>query len=664
MVNAERLSFQGITTNSVYSRTNLVTIRNMARPYVDVPGEWKFPPQFEQLVDQVVAARAAGKPVIWSMGAHVIKNGLSRYIIELVKEGVLTHVSGNGATSIHDFELTFLGETSEDVARSIEDGSFGMWEETGRYMNEAIQQGDAAGLGYGESLYRYATAYPERFPYIDDCVFVQCQRYGVPYTCHISIGTDIIHQHPIVDFGALGGTTGRDFNQICRSIAALEHGGVYLNFGSAISGPELFMHGLALARNKGIRMEGIVAANFDIVPVTAEETPPQSDPNYHYRPRRVFVDRLSEIDGTGYLFHGLHQLTIPHFFEQVLRRKRELGIEFPTVAAGADGTRVEGPKGLGGETRLYPVRERASGLHLAGMASPGQDDAVIPQWPTEPRQSSEFAEFISRLEAAKDQQRMVVCSLGGNVIASGVNRYLIDLIARGYISHIAVNGASCFQDMELAAFGHTDELEVGALREGKFGMWREPGDIMHRALAEGDEDGLGFGDSLIEYANKHPEQFPHIEESLFGACSRYGIPYTCHITIGIDDIQLHPAADFTVLGRASGLDFQTYCHSVANLEGGAFLNFGSTVTGPEVFLKALSIARNLQYTVHHITTANFDIVRLGDYSRKVGYEDWDYYYRPRKNIIHRPTSLGGKGYHFEGLHQLTIPAIWRGISKT
>lgn len=168
-----KLSFEGIKTNSVQTRTNLVTIQNMAKPYADDPPSWSAPKAFEELADRVLQMRKEGKPVIWSMGAHVIKNGLSRYIIELVKEGILTHVSGNGATSIHDFELAYIGETSEDVARSIEDGSFGVWEETGRYMNEAIRNGAARGLGYGESLYAYLLAHPERFPHYDDCVLAQ-----------------------------------------------------------------------------------------------------------------------------------------------------------------------------------------------------------------------------------------------------------------------------------------------------------------------------------------------------------------------------------------------------------------------------------------------------------------------------------------------------------
>lgn len=650
----KRLSFNDVKTNSVYTRTNLVTIKNMARPYHDPLPEWpiskQMNEQFDELIEHIVAARANGKPVIWSMGAHVIKNGLSRYIIEMVKHRMLTHVSGNGATSIHDFELAFLGETSEDVARSIEDGSFGMWEETGRYMNEAIQRGAVKGLGYGESLYQYSNEKPEQFPYNDDCVFVQCQRLGIPYTCHISIGTDITHQHPIVDFESLGLASGRDFGMMCQSVAGLEEGGVFLNFGSAISGPEIFLKALSLSRNAGLSMGGIVAANFDIVPVSAYPQPQEHDPDYYYRPRRNFIDRLKQIDGKGYLFHGLHQITIPHLFHRILR-KSENGTSFSPYE--------RRQKLLQDKVTLYPVRERKSLLHVADLMSP--DEQTKSTW--NPNNQQDFLQFVGQLADAREAGHEVLVSLGGNVVGSGVNRYLIDLLEQGMITHLAVNGACAFQDFELAAFGHTEESDCGALTSGRLGMWQEPGTYLHDALQQGYHSGLGYGESLMSYARRYPERFPQAEESLFACCARLHIPYTVHITIGTDAIQQHPATNFAVQGGASGRDFQNYAYTVSRLEGGVFINFGSTVTGPEVFLKALSIARNLGFAVHPITTANFDIVKLGDYHRKVGYEDWDYYYRPRKNIIHRPTSLGGKGYHFEGLHRETIPAIWHQLKQ-
>lgn len=649
----DKLPFDGIRTNSVYSRMNLVTIINMARPYEDDLQDWRTSDDFAKLADTIVETRLQGKPVIWSMGAHVIKNGLSRYIIEMVKLGILTHVSGNGATSIHDFELAFLGETSEDVARAIEDGSFGMWEETGRFMNEAIQLGAARGLGYGASLYEYLNERPQLFPHYGDCVFAQCQRYGVPYTCHISIGTDIIHQHPIVNFRDLGAASGRDFAAMCQSVAEMEDGGVFLNFGSAISGPEVFLKAVSIARNAGLRMADVTAANFDIVPVSAGHEYSQEDPEFYYRPRRNFIDRLQQIGGTGYLFHGLHQVTIPHLFNTVRQKMRERGVAFEPYAR-----KEKLPKA---SMKLYPVVDRKSGMHVTELRKPGSAE------PAKAMESAawneaEFEDFCTRLREAAQDKREVLISLGGNVIGSGASLFLLDMIKRGAITHLAVVGACAFQDFELAAFGHTEESDQGALKSGTLGMWREPGAYLNEALRLGAERQLGYGESLLVYAQKYPERFPHLESSLLGICLQVGIPYTVHITIGTDAIQQHPDTDFGLHGEASGKDFQAYCHTVSQLEGGVFLNFGSTVTGPEVFLKALSIARNLGHTVEHITTANFDIIQLGDYYKKVGYEDWDYYYRPRKNIIHRPTSLGGKGFHFEGMHQKTIPALWRALN--
>ena len=167
------LDFGKITTYSAAERRNLVTIDTLKTPGVDSYPEWNGGEDFDTLADRIIEARKNGRPVIWSQGAHVIKNSLSRYIIELMKMGIITHVSGNGACSIHDFELAYLGGTSEHVPTAIEDGSFGMWEETGRWMNEALQAGAKKGMGYGESLAVYVDEHPERFPYKDDCIFYQ-----------------------------------------------------------------------------------------------------------------------------------------------------------------------------------------------------------------------------------------------------------------------------------------------------------------------------------------------------------------------------------------------------------------------------------------------------------------------------------------------------------
>ena len=204
------IDFSKIRTYSAFQRRNLVTLSDLIAPDADSPCTVTNP-DFLELARRIAAARRNGRPVILSMGAHVIKNGLSLCLIELMKRGYVTHIAGNGASSIHDFELAYLGGTSEDVPRAIEDGSFGMWEETGRWMNEAIQAGAKLGLGYGEAIGRYIGERPERFPHRDVCAAYSAYRLGVPATYHIAIGTDIIHQHPIADFAAIGAATGEDW---------------------------------------------------------------------------------------------------------------------------------------------------------------------------------------------------------------------------------------------------------------------------------------------------------------------------------------------------------------------------------------------------------------------------------------------------------------------
>ena len=215
------LSFENVKTQSAVARHNLVRIDTLAVPGVTPVPEWDAE-GFDAFVDRVRTARDGGREMIFSMGAHVIKCGLSRYLIELMKLGAITHLAGNGACSIHDFELACLGGTSEHVPTAIEDGSFGMWEETGRWMNEAIQRGAAEGLGYGEALGKYVDEHPERFPYREDCVLWNAYRLDIPATYHIALGTDIIHQHPICDFEAIGKASGVDFHKMCWSVAHLD----------------------------------------------------------------------------------------------------------------------------------------------------------------------------------------------------------------------------------------------------------------------------------------------------------------------------------------------------------------------------------------------------------------------------------------------------------
>lgn len=276
-----QLDFSGIKTYSAEDRHNLVTIDNMMTPGVTPHEEYKYE-GFDELVERIVKARKNGRPVIWSMGAHVVKNRLSRYVIELMKMGVITHIAANGATSIHDFELAYLGGTSEDVPTAIEDGSFGMWEQTGAWMNEAIKRGAKLDIGYGEAL-----------------------------------GTDIIHQHPTCDMEAIGKCSGIDFKKMAYSVSQLD-GGVFLNFGSAVIGPEVFLKTLSIARNLGYPTFNITTANFDLVRLGNFRCKiGYEDPNYYYRPRKNIVNRPTCRGGMGWHFEGDHQITIPTLYDKL-----------------------------------------------------------------------------------------------------------------------------------------------------------------------------------------------------------------------------------------------------------------------------------------------------------------------------------------------------------
>ena len=323
-------SFKQIRTYDFHDRRNLVTIESMLRPGVDPVPEWPrkkakgdYADQradFDELVDRVALARRNARPVVFSMGAHVIKNNLSLYLIELMQKGVFTHLAGNGACSIHDFELAALGGTSEDVPTAIEDGSFGMWEQTGGWMNEAIRKGAKAGFGYGESLARYIDAHKAKFPYREQCVLYMAWKLGVPATYHIALGTDIIHQHPTVDFAAIGLASGRDFHTMCNAIARLD-GGCYLNFGSGVIGPEVFLKALSISRNLGYDTFRITTGNFDLKPLGDYRSKiGYADPNYYYRPRKNIVNRPVSCGGKGWHFEGDHKETIPNLWLGLKRR--------------------------------------------------------------------------------------------------------------------------------------------------------------------------------------------------------------------------------------------------------------------------------------------------------------------------------------------------------
>ena len=311
-----RLSLGLTRTFSVQGRRNLVTIDELSEPDADKQPDWSHP-ELDELAGRIAKARKDGHPVIWFMGAHVVKCGLSRYVIALMQRGLVTHVASNGAGSIHDFELAYLGGTSEHVPTAIEDGTFGMWEETGGWMNKAIRDGYQKGYGYGQSLAEYIQAHRESFPHAEDCIVHQAYRLGIPATYHITIGADIIHQHPLADFSALGGASGIDFAVFCASVAKLTDG-VFLNFGSAVTGPEIFLKALSIARNQGYGVSRLTTANFDLIPLGDYRADIGSDHyQYYYRPLKNIVNRPTSLGGKGFYIEGDHRATIPALYRKL-----------------------------------------------------------------------------------------------------------------------------------------------------------------------------------------------------------------------------------------------------------------------------------------------------------------------------------------------------------
>ncbi len=298
--------------------------------------------------------------------------------------------------------------------------------------------------------------------------------------------------------------------------------------------------------------------------------------------------------------------------------------------------------------RTYPLPQREN---LVGL-----EDLVTPQTPLPPFDNPELAEVAGRIVAARLSGRPVIWMIGAHVVKRGLSPLLVDLLERGVITHLASNGAATIHDLEIALLGHTSEDVARSIEDGSFGMAEETGALMNRAIRAGAREGLGIGEALGRLLAADG-RFHNRQHSLLYTAYRLGLPYTVHVAIGTDIIHQHPECDFAAVGWGSGQDFKVYTTSVSHLEGGVFCNLGSAVIGPEVFLKALSIVRNLGHTVRVFTTANFDLIPLGDYRRPIGDDVPEYYYRPRKNIVNRPVSLGGRGYHIAGDHRVTIPNL-------
>ncbi|MCF7835525.1 MAG: hypothetical protein K9M15_00140 [Candidatus Marinimicrobia bacterium] len=286
-------------------------------------------PGLDALVEKITEARKKNRPVIWMMGAHVIRRGNSMFIIDLMKRGIITHVATNGAGAIHDFELSCYGATCEDVERYIKHGQFGNWEETGRFINEAVKSGYDDGLGYGGAVGKAISDHVPWFKHLS--IFMNAYELGVPITVHKGIGCDITDQHPSADYEVLGGASGRDFLTFADSVSKLE-GGVFLNLGTQVMGPEIYLKALSMARNVASRhfrmISNFTTAVFDIVDL-GDNHPGEAGwkkeddlqtPSYYFRPKKTILIRTVKDGGQSYYIKGDFAVTVPNLYKKIIER--------------------------------------------------------------------------------------------------------------------------------------------------------------------------------------------------------------------------------------------------------------------------------------------------------------------------------------------------------
>jgi hypothetical protein len=271
-------------------------------------------PALPVLGRRLAEARAQGRARILLMGAHVVRAGVARHLIDLMERGLIDHLALNGAGPIHDWELALVGATTESVARYIRTGEFGLWRETGR-MNDVVRAAAAAGLGLGEALGKEILE--GDFPHRGFSILAAAARLGVPATVHVGIGQDILHEHPNCDGAAFGAASYTDFLVFTQAVTRLE-GGVLLNFGSAVMGPEVYLKALAMARNvahqEGRPVRHFTTAVFDLVPLEGDtrQQAPKTDPRYYYRPWKTILVRTVADGGESFYVQGDHRVTVPH----------------------------------------------------------------------------------------------------------------------------------------------------------------------------------------------------------------------------------------------------------------------------------------------------------------------------------------------------------------
>ena len=307
------LQLGAVRTYPLASRKSKVNVADFAKPstanvsiskFMDSLPNFLAAEDLRQLLAAVQRARANKKTILWGIGGHVIKVGLGPTLIDLMERGFVSGIAMNGAALIHDFEIAVAGKTSEDVDAGINAGQFGMARETGEQLNEIAKNAVRAGLGYGEAAGQFLTSSAAKARCAPSSVLAAAYRCRIPVTVHLSIGADIPHMHPAADGAALGDATYRDFRLFCSLVKSMHPAGVYMNWGSAVLLPEIFLKAVSVVRNLGVPLRPITTANFDFI--------------QHYRPLQNVVKRptLSAgkrhgVESKGYAITGHHELLMP-----------------------------------------------------------------------------------------------------------------------------------------------------------------------------------------------------------------------------------------------------------------------------------------------------------------------------------------------------------------
>jgi hypothetical protein len=299
----KKFDFSSIKGYSLYDRHSKVSIDDFARipssdsinGFLDSLPRLLAAEQLRLLAGKIIDAASKGKPIIWAFGGHVIKTGLAPVIIDLMERGFVGALATNGSGVIHDFEIALCGRTSEDVDVQLGPGLFGMAEETGELMNRAISQGASRGMGIGESLGEFLETISPEHPEVS--ITLQAFQRKIPLTVHSALGTDIIHMHPEASGEALGGASLLDFKIFTEVVSTMNRGGVYLNIGSAVILPEVFLKAVSVVRSTGRELEEFTTANLDFI--------------QHYRPMQNVIKRPVLKSGTGITLTGHHEIMIP-----------------------------------------------------------------------------------------------------------------------------------------------------------------------------------------------------------------------------------------------------------------------------------------------------------------------------------------------------------------